>query len=170
LTRLGFYSLALLVLVADQATKHLVAGVFQPGDSRIVLPGLFSLTFVRNTGGAFGILPAGTLGLAAAALLAAAAIVVYISRLPRPLPRVLAVALALPLGGALGNFLDRVRLRYVVDFFDLHVGTHQWPVFNIADSAICIGVALLAWYFWRQPLVPARDAAGAASPAPRTER
>lgn len=170
MTRLGFYSLAGLVLVADQGTKHLVAGAFQPGDSRVVLPGLFSLTFVRNTGGAFGILPAGTLGLAAAALLAAGAIIVYTSRLPRPLPRVLAVALALPLGGALGNFLDRVRLRYVVDFFDLHVGRHQWPVFNIADSAICIGVALLASYFWRQPLVPARDAAGAASPAPRTER
>jgi len=170
LTRLGFYTLAGLVLLADQGAKRWVAGAFQPGDSRTVLPGLFSLTFVRNTGGAFGILPAGTLGLAGAALLAAATIVVYTSRLRGPLPRVLAVALALPLGGALGNFLDRVRLRYVVDFFDLHVGSHQWPVFNIADSAICIGVVLLAWHFWRQPLVPATDAAEAVSPASRTER
>jgi len=150
-----FYLLALLVLAADQLSKHWVAGLFLPGDSRDLLPGFFSLTYVRNTGGAFGILPAGTLALAVAALLAAVAIVVYVSRVKGPLPLLLAVALALPLGGALGNFADRVRLRYVVDFFDVHIGIHQWPVFNVADSAICVGVTLLAFYFWRQPLVPA---------------
>ncbi len=152
--RPAFYLLALVVLVADQLTKHWVARQFLPGDSRDVLPGFFSLTYVRNTGGAFGILPAGTLALAGAALLAAGAIVVYVTRMKTSPPFLLAIALALPLGGALGNFADRVRLRYVVDFFDVHVGIHQWPVFNIADSAICVGVALLAFYFWRQPLVP----------------
>ena len=85
-----------------------------------------------------------------------------------PLPRGLAVALALPLGGALGNFADRVRLRYVVDFFDLHVRTHQWPVFNIADSAICVGVALLTLRFWRQPEAGLGQAvAGTARPVER---
>jgi len=155
LSRSLFYSLALLVLITDQLSKRWVSGLFQPGDSRDLVPGFFSLTYVRNTGGAFGILPAGTLALAGAALLAAGAIVAYVSRLKAPLPPLLAIALALPLGGALGNFVDRVRLRYVVDFFDVHVGFHQWPVFNVADSAICVGVALLAFYFWRQPLAPA---------------
>lgn len=158
-----FYSLALVVLALDQLSKHWIAGLFLPGDSRDILPGFFSLTYVRNTGGAFGILPAGTLALAGAALLAAGAIIVYVARLKSPLPSALAIALALPLGGALGNFADRVRLRYVVDFFDVHLGIHQWPVFNIADSAICVGVSLLAFYFWRQPLAPASASPPSAS-------
>lgn len=149
-----------MIFALDQITKRGIARVFQPGDSHDLLPGFFSLTYVRNTGGAFGILPAGTLALAGAALLAAGAIVVYVSRHKTPLPLVLAIALALPLGGALGNFADRVRLRYVVDFFDVHIGIHQWPVFNVADSAICVGVTLLAFYFWRQPLVSSPDGAG----------
>lgn len=158
MSRRVFYSLALLVLVADQLTKQWVLRVYPSwpdGDgvySRDLIPGFFSLTFVNNTGGAFGILPSGTQFLALAALIAASAIVAFTLRASLPLPRLLAVALALPLGGSLGNLLDRVRLHYVVDFLDVHVGPHQWPVFNVADSAICIGVALLALYFWRQPV------------------
>jgi signal peptidase II len=157
LSRPAFYVLALLVLIADQLTKQWVLRVFpswpdvQGSFSRDIIPGFFSLTYVNNTGGAFGILPTGTLFLALAALIAAVAIVVYTFRARPPLPLMLAVALALPLGGSIGNLLDRVRLRHVIDFLDVHIGTHQWPVFNIADSAICIGVALLALYFGRQP-------------------
>lgn len=151
MNRPAFFSLAVLVLVIDQITKHSAEGAFALGQSRDLLPGYVSLTLVHNTGGAFGILPTGTLGLAFAALVAAAAILVFVVRARMPLPRLLGVALALPLGGSLGNLLDRVRLRYVVDFFDVHWGPHSFPVFNVADSAICIGVALLAWYFWRQP-------------------
>lgn len=153
MNRLALYSLALLVLLVDQITKWRVERGFLLGESRPVLPGFFSLTLVHNTGGAFGILPTGTLGLAGAALVAAIAIVIYTARARMPLPPLLAVTLALPLGGSLGNLLDRVRLRYVVDFFDLHWhNAYQFPVFNVADSAICIGVALLAWHFWRQPV------------------
>ncbi len=147
-----FFGLAALILVLDQITKRSVESAFALGQSRDVLPGFVSLTLVHNTGGAFGILPTGTLGLAFAALVAAAAILVFVVRARTPLPRLLAVALALPLGGSLGNLWDRVRLRYVVDFFDVHWGPHQFPVFNVADSAICVGVALLAWYFWHQPV------------------
>lgn len=158
MNRPAFYLLALLVLVADQLTKQWVLRAYPfwtGGDgiySRDLVPGFFSLTYVHNTGGAFGILPSGTQLLALAALIAAGAIVVYTLRTRPPMPRLLAVALALPLGGSLGNLLDRVRLHYVVDFLDVHVGAHQWPVFNVADSAICVGVALLALYFWRQPV------------------
>ncbi len=162
LNRPGFYALALLVLLLDQLTKRWAAQAFRPGEGRDLLPGFFSLTLVQNTGGAFGILPSGTLGLAAIALLAAAAIVVFTVRARMPMPRLLAFGTALPLGGALGNLIDRVRLRYVVDFLDLHVGAHQWPVFNIADSAICVGVVLLALYSWRQP---ARQTRSALAPA-----
>jgi signal peptidase II len=157
LSRRIFYSLALIVFAADQMAKQWVLHVypFWPAGegvySRDIIPGFFALTYVHNSGGAFGILPTGTAGLALAALVAAVAIVVYTVRARSPLPRLLAFALALPLGGSLGNLLDRVRLHYVVDFLDVHLGPHHWPVFNVADSAICIGVTLLAIYFWRQP-------------------
>ncbi len=152
-----FYLLALLVFVADQLTKQWVLQVYPTwhggdGDySRVLIPGFFSLVYVNNTGGAFGILPSGTGLLALAALIAAGAIVVYTFRARSPMPALLSVALALPLGGSVGNLLDRVRLHYVVDFLGVHVGPHYWPIFNVADSAICVGVALLAVYFWRQP-------------------
>ncbi len=89
-----------------------------------------------------------------AAAVAAAAIVIYSIRRRMPLPRLLGIALALPLGGALGNLLDRVRLGHVVDFLALYSGPHHtlpFPIFNLADSAICVGVGLLALYYGRQP-------------------
>ena len=150
--RLFLYVLAALVLAADQATKQWVLRVYPYwGGGQDIIPGFFTLTYVHNTGGAFGILPGGTLWLALAAAVASVAIVVYTIRVKKPLSLGLAIALGLPLGGAIGNLLDRVRLHFVVDFLYLHAGTHQFPVFNVADSAICVGVALLAVRFWRQP-------------------
>ncbi len=160
--RFGLYSLALLVLLADQISKTWIVAVHWhwPEEGRELIPGFFALTFSVNTGGAFGILPHGTLLLAFAAAVAAVAIIVYSVRAPMPLPRLLGVALALPLGGALGNLLDRVRLHHVIDFLALYAGPNrqwQFPIFNLADSAICIGVGLLALYYGRQP-APAREA------------
>lgn len=158
MNRALLYVLAAIVFAADQATKQWVLHVYSTwpqtdvGYSRDVIPGFFSLTYVNNTGGAFGILPSGTEVLAAAALAAAVGIIIFTWRMPHDIPCRLAIALALPLGGALGNLLDRVRLHFVVDFLDVHLGRgYQWPVFNVADSAICIGVALLGLYFWQQP-------------------
>ena len=160
MTRLGLFSLAGLVLVADQLSKYWVVQAHRgwPTDgydySREVIPGFFSLTYVQNTGGAFGLfhaLQSGTMGLAAASVVASVVIVAYAVRARQPLPNLLAVALGGALGGALGNLIDRVRLGHVVDFLDVHIGTHQWPVFNVADSAICVGVALLALYYSRIP-------------------
>jgi len=156
LNRFGLYSLALLVLLADQFSKTWIVAVHWhwPDEGRELIPGFFALTFNVNTGGAFGILPHGTLLLALAAAVAAVAIITYSVRAPMPLPRLLGVALALPLGGALGNLLDRVRLGHVIDFLALYAGPNrqwQFPIFNLADSAICIGVGLLALYYGRQP-------------------
>ena len=156
MSRWAIYSVALLVLAADQAAKAWVLAAHWrwPQDDRVLVPGFFSLSFNVNTGGAFGILPHGTLLLALAAAVAAVAIVTYTVRAPMPLPRLLGVALALPLGGAVGNLLDRVRLGHVVDFLALYAGTDrrwQFPIFNVADTAICVGVGLLALYYGRQP-------------------
>jgi signal peptidase II len=156
LSRAPLYGIALLVLLADQAAKAWVLAAHWrwPEDDRVLIPGFFSLSFNVNTGGAFGILPNGTLLLALAAAVAAVAIVVYTIRAKMPLPRMLGIALALPLGGALGNLLDRVRLGHVVDFLALYAGPdRRWPfpIFNVADMAICVGVGLLALYYGRQP-------------------
>lgn len=163
MTRLGLYSVALLVLLADQISKTWVVSVHWhwPEEGWELIPGFFALTFNVNTGGAFGILPHGTLLLALAAAVAAAAIIVYSLRAAMPLPRLLGIALALPLGGALGNLLDRVRLHHVIDFLALYAGPNrqwQFPIFNLADTAICIGVCLLALYYGRQP-APAPESA-----------
>lgn len=151
MSRWTVYSLALLVLLLDQGSKAWVVRTFALNESRDLVPGFFSLTLVRNTGGAFSILPDQARLLALAAAFAAVAIIVSTARTRGRLPRALGVALALPLGGALGNLADRVRFGSVVDFLDWHIGTHQWPVSNIADVSICVGVALLAVYFWRLP-------------------
>ncbi len=156
MSRFGLYCLALLVFLADQSSKSWVVRAHSrwPEEGREIIPGFFTLTFSVNTGGAFGILPHGTQLLAAAAAIAAIAIVAYSVRARMPLPRLLGIALALPLGGALGNLWDRVSLGHVIDFLDLHAGANpRWdfPIFNLADSAICIGVGLLALFYGRQP-------------------
>jgi signal peptidase II len=142
------YLLAALVVIVDQATKAWISGHFSEEETRDILPGFFALTLVHNTGGAFGILPHGASGLAFAAIAAIGGIVYFTIRAPAMLPLSLAWALGLPLGGALGNLSDRLRLTYVVDFLDVHVADHHWPVFNVADAAICVGVALLAIRCW----------------------
>jgi len=164
LSRWAIYGIALLVLLADQAAKAWVLAVHGhwPEGDLALIPGFFSLSFNVNTGGAFGILPHGTILLALAAAVAAVAIIYYTARAKMPLPRVLGIALALPLGGAVGNLLDRVRLGHVVDFLALYAGPdRQWqfPIFNVADSAICIGVGLLALYYGRQPAPTPKPAA-----------
>ncbi len=164
MSRWVVYSLALLVLLADQASKAWVVRTYLhwPEDDLVLIPGFFSMSYNVNTGGAFGILPQGTLLLALAAAVAAIAIVTYTIRARMPLPRLLAVALALPLGGAVGNLVDRVHLHHVVDFLALYAGPErrwQFPIFNVADSAICTGVGLLALYYSRQPAASAKPLA-----------
>lgn len=152
----GMYvGVAGLIVCLDQITKALVDRFMALYESRAVVDGIVRLTYVQNRGAAFGILsdadiPYQSVLFAAVSLLALAAIGVYAWRLPTgsPLPR---VALALIMGGAVGNLLDRVRLGYVVDFVDVHWGAHHWPAFNVADSAISIGVALLLLDILRHP-------------------
>jgi signal peptidase II len=138
--------LSAAVVALDLATKAWMTHAFQLGEVREVLP-FFNLVLMHNTGAAFSFL-AGAGGwqrwfFTAITVAISAAILVMLKRNHRN--RLLATALALVLGGALGNLYDRLTLGYVVDFVMLHAGGHAFPAFNVADSAISIGVVLLVW-------------------------
>jgi signal peptidase II len=153
------------VIGLDQLTKALVVRSLDLHEYRALVDGLLSLSHVRNRGAAFGLLsdwdlPYQSALLSALSIVALFAIAVYFFRLPKTarLPR---LALALVLGGAVGNLVDRVRLGYVVDFIHVYWRQHQWPDFNVADSAITIGVTLLVLDILRSP---GQDTAPAAPP------
>jgi signal peptidase II len=135
---------AAAVIVADQATKTLVLGRFALGE-RLELASFLNLVLVYNKGAAFSFLSdaAGwqTPLLVLFALAAAGIVTVLIVK--KPQEKLLCAGLALILGGALGNLIDRLRFGQVVDFIDFHLRGYHWPAFNVADSAITIGAALL---------------------------
>ena len=158
--------LALLgaVVLLDQVTKAIVVRAIELHDYRSIIDGLLSLSHVHNRGAAFGVLSDARLPhqpelLAALSLAALVAIAYYFVRLPASarLPR---IALALVLGGAVGNLIDRVRLGHVVDFVHVYWRQHAWPDFNVADSAITIGVVLLILDILRQPRTEKSEAPG----------
>ncbi|MEK6579951.1 MAG: signal peptidase II [Bdellovibrionota bacterium] len=140
--------LASSIILLDQLTKYLVLGNFHLGESQPVIPGLLNLTYIRNTGAAFGMLaqadPKFRIPFFVIVPLAALSAIVYVFRRIPAKDRKLSVALALVMGGAMGNLIDRLSLGYVVDFLDFHWKyRYHFPAFNVADSAICMGVAIL---------------------------
>ena len=143
-------TLSAIVVVLDLATKAWVSAAFQYGEVRPVLP-FFNLVLVHNTGAAFSFL-AGAGGwqrwfFTGVTILISAFILVLLRR--HHTERVMATALALVLGGALGNLHDRLTLGHVVDFVQLHAAGWYFPAFNVADSAITVGVALVIWDSFR---------------------
>jgi len=144
----GFLAgVVLLILVADQLSKRWVVSHVRLGESWNPLPllqPLVSLTYVTNTGVAFGLFPAWGDLFVGVAILAVAGILAYYLRLFLGL-WVVELSLGLVVAGAIGNLLDRLTYGHVVDFVDFKV----WPVFNVADSAIVIGMAILVCYLWR---------------------
>jgi signal peptidase II len=134
------------VIVLDLATKFWIVSVFAPGEWKAITP-FFKLGLTFNTGAAFSFLAdAGGWQrwfFTVVTIVISIAIVVMLRREQRN--RLLAFSLALVLGGALGNLYDRMTLGHVVDFILVHAGEHMFPAFNVADSAISIGVALLIW-------------------------
>lgn len=134
---------AAIVLVLDQLTKT-AALARLAGQPPIEVTGFFNLVLVWNPGVSFGMLQGmgdkGPWLLAAFALAVCIALTVWLSREPRRLTR---VALGLVLGGAVGNLVDRARFGAVVDFLDFHAMGYHWPAFNVSDSAIVVGAALL---------------------------
>ncbi len=138
------------VIVLDQATKWLVRQSFQnEGVSREVVPGLLDFCYIRNAGAAWGVLSGWQPFLIAFSLVALALIVVRRHALLGDLP-LRWLVLGLLLGGICGNLIDRVWLGSVVDFIDFYYGRHHFPAFNVADSAICVGVGLFILLQWRE--------------------
>ena len=139
---------ALSVLALDQYTKSIVSAHLLVNESWAPIPALagwFDIHYVTNTGGVFGLFQSGSKVLAVIAALVSGVILVYAGYLPDG-QWLVRLSLGLQLGGAVGNLVDRVRLGHVVDWLDVHF----WPVFNMADSAVICGVALLALLLLRE--------------------
>ncbi len=133
------------VFLLDFISKALVRQLMPFESSLPVIRGVLYLTHVGNPGAAFGLL-ANQTGFFVAVTLAVVGLILYYARQVKDAGSLMHVSLGLQLGGALGNLLDRLRFGRVTDFVDFRV----WPVFNLADSAIVIGVALFFWLMWRQ--------------------
>lgn len=138
-----FFLIALIVFLLDQGTKYLIATRLNLGDQIPVIGDFFLITSHRNTGAAFGILEGQRLFFILITVVVVIGLVWYLQKV-RHLPnKMLPTALSLVLGGAVGNFLDRAVTGEVVDFLQLNFGSYTFPIFNVADSAIVIGVALI---------------------------
>ncbi len=147
-----FWAAAIVALALDQYTKHVVISNFQPGESRIFIPHVLYWTFVQNTHGAFGLFGDSPVVLVAMAI-AVLAVFWFAFREAAAKSIVVQVAFGAIVGGAIGNIVDRFHYHFVVDFIDLR----WWPVFNVADSCITVGVALLILTSLKreQPAAPA---------------
>jgi signal peptidase II len=152
-SRLPYLVLVFLILVCDRVSKSAIASRFELGQPVPIIDGTFNITYVQNTGVAFGILsalssPVKVLLLCVVAGIAAVVVIIYSLR-NEPRNRLLQGALALVLAGALGNLYDRIRYGYVIDFLEFHARGYFWPSFNVADTSISIGVMLLVWEMFR---------------------
>jgi signal peptidase II len=145
-----FFIIAALIIVSDQWVKHLISSNFSLYESREVIKGIFNLTYLTNTGAAFGFMAgAGRWHHLFFQLVGFIALggLFYLYASSAGGERLLLWGCSLVFGGAAGNLVDRIRFQKVVDFLDFHIGPHHWPAFNIADSAITVGGFLLAVFF-----------------------
>ena len=138
---------ALFWIIADQFSKWLIVRSLPLHEGFSVIPYAANIVHVRNYGAAFGFLNnPGTdwqfwffVG------------VTFFALRKMPYSKLLSFGFACVLGGAIGNFIDRLRLRYVIDFIDLYYDKWHWPVFNVADIAICFGTLIIAYIFYKEP-------------------
>ena len=142
--RRGKYGIMLLVIIIDQIVKVAVRSGFEPRESIDVLGSVFSLTYVQNTGAAFSMMSGATAFLILVPLVAVVCGIWYMER-NRDEHWSLYLSLSLVIGGGVSNILDRLIFGFVTDMFDFHF----WPVFNVADIAICVGCGILIIYILR---------------------
>lgn len=140
--------IAAFIVLLDRVTKLWIIAHIKPGHAIVVIPKVFRLTHVVNTGAAFSIFEGASSPalvrnlLIGFSIIAVAVVLVLIWKMGRS-ATLTSVALALILGGAIGNLYDRIRFAYVVDFLEVHIVHYHWPDFNMADSAIVVGACLL---------------------------
>lgn len=150
---------AVATVILDQATKAYIMQTMRLHESIPILPGFFSLTYIRNPGAAFGILASSSTGFrllffAITSLFALVLLGTIFFRL-RSNDWVGQLSIAGILGGAVGNFLDRLRFGEVIDFLDCYIEGYHWPAFNVADAAISVGVFFLILHFALEKKEPA---------------
>ncbi len=157
-----YYLITLLIIIIDHATKWVANTSLHPHEALEIIPGYLRFSRVHNSGVAFGLFDNSDYlwkpyALGALAILAVVAIFIYSARMPAD-RKLLQLALAVTMSGILGNFVDRIFRGYVIDFIEFHIHeAFYWPTFNVADSAITIGIALLLIDAVRNP--GARNAA-----------
>ena len=159
----AFYGIAASVVAFDQIVKALVRAKIPVNGTIALWPGVFQLTHTQNHGMAFSLLEGATWLLATAAFFVMAVIVWVQKRHGKTIPALLGLALALPLGGAAGNLADRLIYGYVTDLFDFRA--INFPVFNVADAAITVGVGLLAFRTLTQDTQDTADTPENAAPS-----
>ena len=147
---------AVVVIAVDQISKFALSSALPEYGSVPVINGFFNLVHVRNRGMAFGLMNRPGHGLQfyflVAATIGAIALLLFWFRKMKDQDRKITIGLGLILGGAIGNFIDRIRLGEVVDFLDFYAGSYHWPAFNAADTAITAGILWLAVYsIFRKP-------------------
>jgi signal peptidase II len=139
-----------LIIITDQITKAIILKSMPLYHSVPVIPGFFNITHIHNPGGAFGFLANQSSNLRAVVFLLISALAVglifwFYKNTPKTHPW-LATAFAMIFGGAIGNLIDRIRFGKVVDFLDVYLGHLHWPAFNVADSAIVIGIVIFIFH------------------------
>jgi signal peptidase II len=147
------------IIILDQITKYYIQEAFRLHESVVVVEGFFSLTYIRNPGAAFGFFATHTPAFRSVFFLSVSAValtllIFFFLQAPKDDTCAL-IAISLLFGGAIGNLLDRLRLGEVVDFLDFYIGQFHWPAFNVADSAITVGISLLMFsLFWQKKEFP----------------
>ena len=137
-----YYVIAVVMIVIDQWTKYLVIENMTIGESIPVIENIFYLTSHRNPGAAWGILQGQMWFFYIITLIVVGIIIYYIEHYAKT-NRLLGISLGLVLGGAIGNLIDRVRFQEVVDFVDVYIFSYDFPIFNVADSSLVVGVILI---------------------------
>jgi len=137
--------IALLIIFFDQLTKFFIIKNFNLNQSLAIINKVFHLTFVKNTGAGFGILKGQNILLIFISIIVIGLILYYLDRIKEN-EFLLQILIGFVIGGTVGNLIDRVRVGYVIDFLDFRI----WPVFNIADSFITVGIIGLIIYLWKK--------------------
>ena len=138
------FSISLFIILLDQLTKYMVSKYMGLHQSIPLIKGMFHMTYIQNTGAGFGILKGWNTILIFISLVIIGMILFYFDRIVKE--KAIHIPIALVLGGAIGNLIDRIFLGHVIDFVDFRI----WPSFNVADSCITIGAIWLIIYFWKK--------------------
>ncbi|PAV29929.1 signal peptidase II [Virgibacillus profundi] len=137
-----YYLIALVIIAVDQLTKWAIVKTMELGEEIIIIENFFSLTSHRNKGAAWGILQGQMMFFYIVTVIVVIGVIYYMQKYAKE-SKMLAISLSFILGGAIGNFIDRLFRKEVVDFFDFIIFNYDFPIFNIADSALVVGVFLI---------------------------